>query len=134
MGLTAVGIVAVHDAVEALRGSVFVVPTQAQVDGQLAGDAPIVLEEARGVVLRIEGAARCCSTVAAGRQSQQERGERGADSGAAAVQVVLPRVVAVEIEFRLIADAVVGLLQHPVLAAVTEGVVAVNLRERGAHV
>src|ERR1022692_255244 len=126
------GVVPVFDPVEPLLYRTLVVPMHAQIYRQFGCHAPVILEKAGGVVLRVKRAS-VARHVAARRHVQKEGGEGRAHARSAGVRVVLPRKVAIKIEFARVSVAEVGVLQHPELTAVAEGMVAVHLREGGAQ-
>src|SRR5262249_58590656 len=106
------------------------IPSQAEVDGQLFGDAPVVLEVESREALRVErrGVVR---DIAPGGQAEQKRGECRTVAGAAADSGLLACPVAVEIELALITDSSVSLLQCPVFAAVAHRMGAMNMGKTG---
>src|SRR5262249_20348658 len=124
------GVEVAGQAVVALGHRPLIIPPQAEVEGQLFGDAPVVLEVESREALRVErcGVAR---EIASGGQTEQERGEGGAIAGAAADGGLLACPVAVEIELALIADPSASLLQDPVFAAVANCMVAVDVSKNG---
>ncbi len=117
-------------AVEALGDGRFPVVAQPHVDGEPRSDAPIVLHvegfemlAPHGIGVPREGAA--------GGQAEKEGRCVGAHAGSAAVERVLAGPVAVvEGEDALRADALVGLLQDPVLGAGLPGHVTGDFGKR----
>ena len=123
------GIEIAGQAVEALFDWPLVIPAQANIESQLGSDAPVILRVNTNEALRKESAG-IHGNIAARGQAEQKGGKSGPVAGAATDGGLLTCPHAAEVEpAASITKTCVSLLQNPVFATVTEGMVAVDVGE-----